>query len=277
MSSEEIFSGLGFNTLEAEVYVALLKNGPNTAYKVGKLLGRPTANVYKAVDVLAAQGAVEVMETDVKVCKAVPIETLVRQLRDAYNAKTDKAVEALKKVQEERSDEGIFKLKTVQAVLQRAKEIMEAATSIVVIDVFPNLMNLVKEDINLLAERGITVYVQAYEPVELHEKVNLVIPNVGAEAMAYWDAEQLNIVADGNEMLISLFNKDADKLIQATYSNNTYISCIMHAGIMSEHKVHQFSMAATIEEVNAIKESQRFFLNTNLPGLSTLFSQYRIK
>src|SRR4051812_43591817 len=120
MTPEEIFAHLGFNALEAEVYIALLKNGPQTAYKVGKLIGRPTANVYKAVEVLARDGAIEIMETDVKICKAIPIQSVVQQLKQAYNTKAMKAVDALSHIQEEKPGEGIFKLQTAEAVYQRA-------------------------------------------------------------------------------------------------------------------------------------------------------------
>ncbi len=275
MSPEEIFANLGFNVLEAEVYVALLKNGPQTAYKVGKLLGRPTANVYKAVEVLAKEGAVEVMETDVKICRAIPIKSVVQQLKQAYATKTEQAVDMLGNIQEEKPGEGIYKLQTIEAVFQRARDILKRAESIVVIDCFPNALEIMKAEINQAAARGLSIYVQAYAPVTLSKKVQMVLPDIGIDAMNYWDAEQLNMVADGREMLLSLFNKDLSRLVQATYSDNLYLACMMHAGIMSEHKVHRFSMAKTMAEVEAIKKGQKFFLNSKVPGLNLLFSQYK--
>ena len=275
MTPVEIFAQLGFNALEAEVYVALLKNGPQTAYKIGKLLGRPTANVYKAVEVLAREGAIEVMETDVKICKAIPIQSVVSQLKQSYDKRSEKAVGVLSKIAEDKSEEGIFKLHTVEAVIQRAKDILSRAESIVVIDAFPNILNNLKDDINKLAGRGVSIYIQAYANTKLDKRISLVVPDVSGEVLGYWDAEQLNIVADGKEMLVSLFNKELSTLIQATYSDNLYLACMMHAGIMSEHKVHLFSKATTMAEVKAIVKGQQFFLNSNVPGLSLLFSQYK--
>ncbi len=276
MTPEEIFSRLGFNSLESEVYIALLKNGPQTAYKIGKLLGKPTANVYKAVDVLSAQGAIEVMETDVKTCKAIPIQSVVKQMEQAYRTKTEMAVNVLGNLYEEKSEEGIFKLKTIESVLQRATEMFQRTESIIAIDAFPNLLELISPEINRMSERGVQVYLQAYSSINLDARVSKVIPSVSEEVIDYWDAEQLNIVADGKEMLLSLFSKDLSKLIQATYSNNLYISCCMHAGIMSEHKVHRFSNAQTMDEIESIRKGQKFFLNSKVPGLETLFSQYKI-
>lgn len=275
MNAEKIFSQLGFNALEAEVYVALLKNGPQTAYKIAKLIGKSNANVYKAVDLLAKEGVIEVMETDVKICKAIPIQAVVQQLQDAYKSKSEKAVETLSKIHEEKKEEGIFKLQTIESVLQRVEMMLGRLESIVVIDAFPGALNFIKEQVNLAAKKGVEVYVQAYSPVKLHPKVSLIIPGLSSDALEYWEAEQLNIAVDGKEVLVALFNKDFSKLIQATYSNNLYFSCIMYSGIISEHKVHQFTQAKTIEELNKIKEGQKFFLNSKVPGLNQLFKQYK--
>ena len=60
-SKDKIFESLkqlGLNNLEAEVYIHLLTNYPMTAYKVGKGINKPTANVYKAIESLSKKGAV---------------------------------------------------------------------------------------------------------------------------------------------------------------------------------------------------------------------------
>ena len=53
---------IGFNQLEAEVYLLLLAERSLTAYRIAKLLKKPSANIYKAVEVLLAKGAVLVEE-----------------------------------------------------------------------------------------------------------------------------------------------------------------------------------------------------------------------
>src|SRR5258706_4266129 len=113
MTAKQIFSDLGFNSLEAEVYVALLKHGPQTAYMLGRLLTRHTANVYKAADALASAGAIESEEGDIAVCRAIPMKSLSRQLQKSYLLKLDKAREQLGEIKKEETGEGIFKLQSV--------------------------------------------------------------------------------------------------------------------------------------------------------------------
>lgn len=275
MSSEELFSQLGFNSLEAEVYISLLKNGANTAYKIGKELNKPTANVYKAVDALAKSGAIEIEEGDIKVCKAIPITTLALQLESNYKNKIEQAVKDISAIEKENVIEGIFKLETVEAVMQRAKEMLLRVEEIVVIDAFPKTLNYLKNNINELARRKVEIYVEAYEPVELKDTISLAIPEIREYTLNHWKAQQLNIAVDGKEILIALFNEDLTKLIQATYSNNLYLSCIMYSGLMNEHKVIKYSNIKTFEEFTDFRNNQKFFFNTKVPGVDQLFKQYK--
>ncbi len=111
---------------------------------------------------------------------------------------------------------------------------MARAKTIVAINAFPAALHNITEKINKLAKKGVEVYVQAYAPIVLDRKVPLIIPDINNYSLHYWQAEQLNIAVDRKEVLVALFNKDLDKLIHATYSNNIYLSCIMYSGISSE-------------------------------------------
>lgn len=51
-------TGLGFTQADAEVYVALLRESPATGYRIATVLGKATANTYKALRSLTDKGAV---------------------------------------------------------------------------------------------------------------------------------------------------------------------------------------------------------------------------
>ena len=69
----ELLHSLGLNRLEAEVYTFLLEQPePVTAYRAGRALGRPTANVYKAIEALARKGAVVIDEGSTRLCRPSP-------------------------------------------------------------------------------------------------------------------------------------------------------------------------------------------------------------
>ena len=53
---------IGFNRLESEVYLTLLKQSPLSGYKIAQILGEGSSNIYKALDILKKKGAVLVEE-----------------------------------------------------------------------------------------------------------------------------------------------------------------------------------------------------------------------
>lgn len=275
MKAEEIFARLGFNALESEVYVALLKNGPQTAYRIGKFLGRPTANVYKAVEVLLGRGAITIEEGEKQVCHAVPVRTLAKQLQSQYTGWLDDAVEHLGRLKPETGSEGIYKLQTPEAVFEKAIEMLSRCRKIVVIDAFPKSLEKLSGPLNKLAEKGIEVMLEAYAPVKLNQKISSVIPRVSPESVKHWKAEQLNMVIDGREFLVALFSEHLDRLVQANYSNNLYLSCIMHNGMISEHRVQQWMNAAGNAEYKTLRKKHRYLFNSDVPGLKQLFDLYR--
>ena len=93
----EYLIDLGLNQLEAEVYLALLPEEPMTAYRIGKIIGKPTANVYKAIDVLARKGAVVIEEGKNRKCKAVEVQLFVAQLKRDFDQKSTRNSQRISK------------------------------------------------------------------------------------------------------------------------------------------------------------------------------------
>lgn len=48
-TNKDLLLAIGLNDLEADVYLLLLQEEALTGYKVGKLLGKPAANVYSTL------------------------------------------------------------------------------------------------------------------------------------------------------------------------------------------------------------------------------------
>jgi len=92
-SMVDLLQSLGMNRLEAEIYIYLLQQpGPVTAYRAGQAMGKPTANVYKAVDVLVRKGAVMVEEGPTRLCRPAPPQEFLGQLETSFHARTEQAV-----------------------------------------------------------------------------------------------------------------------------------------------------------------------------------------
>lgn len=274
--SIENLMNLGFNNLEAEVYIHLLSNLPMTAYKVGRELNKPTANVYKALDSLAKKGAVMFEDNNKKHCKAISPDEFLNQYEKNILDKTNSTKELLKTIDKDSFDERSYTIDSVPLVFERFNTMMKKCKVVAVIDAFPKTLERVIDSIHEAISRNVEIYIQVYEPTEI-KGANIAYAEMGKKVTDFWKSQQLNLIIDGEEHLISLMNNDLTQIKQATWSNNTYMSCMLYAGFMREQTMLKIMSKVNKpnfeEEVKNLLENQRFFFNSNVPGFDKLFSQ----
>lgn len=277
MSKKQHFAyllDLGLNQLEAEVYLALLPEEPMTAYRIGKLIGKPTANVYKAIDVLARKGAVIIEEGKNRKCKAVKVEIFVAQLKSDFEKKAIKAAKALTNIQKETYDEHIYQIQSVPLAIEQAKEMLRNAQQIVVIDVFPKPLQLILPEIRNAINRGVEVFIETYQPIEIRGAY-IAIPTQWKRTLNYWNSQQLNLVVDGKEYIAALFSNDLENIYQANWSCNLYLACLMHSGRMSEHRLVSLLSETNQQKKETLLSDESFFYNDQVPGVKALFQRHQ--
>lgn len=273
-----LLQSLGLNQLEAEVYVTLLNNEPMTPYRVGTILGRPTANVYKAVESLARRGAVLAEDGESRTCRAVPVNQFVRELERDFLATTRDTAAALATLATPTADERVYRLTNVAQVIERAHDMIEKRTeSILVVDAFPRALAELVPAIEQAIVRKVKVFVQAYEPISI-DGAHVVVTPIGAKAVSHWKSEQLNLVADGREHLLALLSDDLRTVYQAIWSQSVYLSCILHAGRVSEHTIHRLMALRDRRKlprgVTDILDEHPFFITSDVPGQKELLARF---
>lgn len=267
---------LGFNQLEAEVYLALLPREPMTAYRLGTLVGKPTANVYKAVESLARRGAVMVQEGESRAVAAVPVADFLGQTERDFVERTRDLSDRLANLQRQYDDERVYRLESPAQVLERARQMLDAgATTIAVVDAFPAALAAVAPAIRRAIDRGVELCVQAYAPIDL-PGADLVVTSFGADSIAAWGGEQLNVVIDGREHLLALLSADLDVVVQAVWSQSAYLSSILHAGRLCEQTIHKLLAVHEREKLGPrarkVLDAHRFFVRSTVPGHQDLRS-----
>jgi sugar-specific transcriptional regulator TrmB len=272
----ELLQQLGFNQLEAEVYVFLLPNPPQTAYRIGKQLDRATANVYKAVDSLARKGAVVVESTSDgdRLGRAVPVADFFRLAERSFVEKTKRAAEMLANLQAAPEEERVYHIASVDQVLHRCREMLEKrASRIAVIDAFPKALQAILPSIGAAIARNVAVYVEAYAPVEI-EGANVVLAHNYSQVESFWRSEQLNVVVDGREHLLALLSEDLSQLHVGIWSQGLYLSCLAHAGRLCEHTLQRLLGAKGEAAMRKILAEHQFFLTSNVPGQQELMARH---
>ena len=279
LTSLHLLLELGFNELEAEVYLHLLPNPPATAYAVGKALGRPTANVYKAVDVLAHRGAVLIEEGENRQCRAaVPVAEFLRQARASFNELTAEAERRLGSLLSAPPDERVYRIESSEQLFERARTMLEITVrKIAIVEAFPEALEKLTASIEKAAARGVEVFVESYRPIEL-KGAKVAYAAIASRAPEAWGSVQMNVVIDGREHLLALLSKDCAQVHQAVWSRSLYLSCLHHGGRLCKHTLLRLMDAADRSAdgkvLCRILDEHRFFVKDTVPGQKELFSRF---
>ena len=276
-------SALGFSDIEARVYAQLLSDSPATGYKVSHAIGKPTANTYKAIASLEGKGAVLVDDGESRLCRAVPPAELMARLTRQFRGDCRRAARALSAIESGGGDDRVYRIQTVAQVLERARAMLQRATTVVVMDVFPEPLAELWDAIEHAAARGVRVSAKVYGPSPSpvptdtpHLEWTLAVDP--EKILDAWPGQQLSIVADAEEHLLALLSTGLTAVHQAVWSGSTFLSCMHHNHVASEimmTRLERESIAASDERpVGAAFDSRRvrdtLLLQAEPPGLTTL-------
>ena len=224
---------LGFTDLEARAYVFLLGESPATGYRVAQGTGRPAANVYKALESLERKGAILVEDGEVRHVRPVAVDELLAQLEAGFRRDRDEAEVALRSLDEPGVDEGVYTLSTADQVFARARTMIAATESDLVIDASPNVIDALESDLAAAMDRGIRVAAFAYGPSGLDDRATVVRHPDSKGVRSRW-ASWILLIVDGSRSLLGFLDESADHVQQAVYTGSPLISFSLLTGSISE-------------------------------------------
>lgn len=224
---------LGFTGLEAEVYAALLRRSPATGYGIAQAIGKPAANVYKALESLEARGAVIVDEGSSRMCRAVPSDELLAQIERSFGARCARASRALRRLHGADGDDRVYQLRTAEQVYERARQMLARCEEVALVDAFPGPLEALRDELEAAAARGVAVAAKTYAAASFAKVESVLAPN-GAAVIERWPGEWVNLVVDGQEHLIALLAPGGAEVLQAVWSGSPYLSWVYHSAVSSE-------------------------------------------
>jgi len=227
---------LGFTEIEARVYLCLLQRSPLTGYAIAKAIGKATANTYKAIEGLARKDAIMVDEGESRLCRAVQPEDMLRRIRTNFERRSRQALDLMSNLRTHREDQRIYQLKSSNQVLDKVRKMLTDAREVVVADLFPAAVNVLRADLINTAKRGIKVWVSVYESVDLGE-AQIMLSRAREYAVTQWPGTHLALVCDAEQHLYALLSADLTDVEQAIWSESTYLSCMAHNHLAAEFEL----------------------------------------
>ncbi len=229
---DTLLSAFGFTELESRLYGQLLKRSPATGYGLAKAAGKAAANVYQALNSLVRKGAVVEDDGDPKAYRPVPPAELFAVLRRDFAAQADAAEAAFAAIHAPADEQRLYQLKTPSQAVERARGIIGAAREILLFDLFPVPLELLRAELDAAFARGVVVAGLTYGPTDAHfTHIIGAGPDFAADR---WPGAQMTVIADAREVLVALLSLTGDALRQGYWSESAFVACLHHNGLGAE-------------------------------------------
>jgi sugar-specific transcriptional regulator TrmB len=231
-ASDSPLSLFGFNALEQQAYAALSQFPGQTGYKLAQVLKKPVANIYKVLESLLAKGAVLVEDGDPAVYRATPVAELFDQLETELGKQRKTAMRQLG-VRSAPPDERVYRLGSREQTIQRARAMIAGSKKVLLLDVFPNMVSELATEISAAASRGVKIAGQIYAPAKFSGAL-LTLRIERDQVLERWAGDWMNLVADGQELLISVLERSGNGLHQGIWTKSPYLVWSYHSALYAE-------------------------------------------
>ncbi len=275
IASNNILTELGFTALESDIYVFLLREVRASGYRIAHGINKPVANTYKALQSLAQKGAVLFEEGDSKMCRPVPLDELLGKIDREFKERIRIARDTLANAQPQLSDQRIYQLQTPEQVFDRCRAILDAATSVVLVDAFPKPLENLRDDLIRTTSRGVTTGIKAYKAADI-PGTTLVHIASGDEVLNRWPCQWLNMVVDGRTYVMALMDAPGQLTLHAVWSESAYLSWVYHSALSNEIRMAAvnslLSGPVSVEDIRKVIRGLEPIMARDAPGYYALRS-----
>ncbi|HXV13283.1 MAG TPA: helix-turn-helix domain-containing protein [Candidatus Krumholzibacteria bacterium] len=226
MSLLGALESLGLAQIEALSYAFLAGSSPTTGYKVARGIGKPTANVYRALESLERKGLVVQDRGTPPAYRALPPDDMLARLEREFLEKKARAARELAALKPGVDDEKLYALKLQDQVIARAHLLLAAARRVVLMEAPTASLVGLESALDDARSRGIrVVIVTDHQPAVPHDD------SIVSERRAI---KATRMVADARDSLISTLPNDAGGVREAIWTRSPLVGRMLHDALVSE-------------------------------------------
>lgn len=260
MKNTDILSNMlkeiGFNDLEANIYITLLENRKSTGYKIAGMINKPVANTYKALKSLELKGAViSDISSKTTYFETVPVEEFLNKIESEFARTRKGIVEEVQKLNVQQETGGIYELKSVELVYEKAFNMIRSAKKILLIDCFPAPLQVIKKSIAEKSTGEVPVYLKNYCDTGIRgiKQITSKNPEIPIDSLT---GQWMMVLKDTEESLIAMFSKDGTGLQHCVWTMDRFLSFVLFNGSIYEFnytQVHKTLFDGMEDKINRIK------------------------
>lgn len=205
-------SQFGFSTYEAKAYLALLQRNPAIGYEVSKIARIPTAKIYETLTSLRNKGIILSSTSDPVLYYPIDPDVLLKRLHREFDEKMESLNGLLNNVSPIPDIDITWNLSGYRAVIEKMISVIQNATKDLLVSLWPQEAEAVKEQLVSAEDRGIRVVAGifgAYNPGCTYT-VNL--ESCGDSSQKRLGKRLNVVVGDSKEVVISEMDSDEGTL-----------------------------------------------------------------
>ncbi|MEZ4651220.1 MAG: helix-turn-helix domain-containing protein [Candidatus Eisenbacteria bacterium] len=263
---------LGFTGLEADIYLLLLQEHPATGYRVAQQLGKPTGNVYKALETLEQKGAILVDEGESRLVRPVDPSELLAQLDRRFASRRANLAGALENLSRDSEDHRLYSLRSYDQVLERMRAMLERCETVALLDLFPAPFAALRPDIERAIDRGSP---STSRSTSRWRGAEVAVSWTPEQTIDLWPGQAIHAVVDAREWTVALFAKHEPRVIQAVWSASRFLATTQFACLASDFLQAKMrgwvADGRTAAEIEELLESYEVLRLRHTPG----FAEFR--
>ena len=210
---------LGFSQYEAACYMALVGNHPVNGSQLSKLSGIARSRIYDVLRNLISKGyVIEVMEGQYA---PLPSDELIRRLKRGF----DKNITAFEKeiaTASQRQDfEYVWTLTGYNLVMEKAKEMIEAARKEIYVRLFPEADQHLSNALMAAEKRGVLIRYIAMGKIPKRFDVQVTHPD-HEKLINTIGGKSFDIITDKQEALVGIFEAGNEDLAPINWTRNQW-------------------------------------------------------
>jgi sugar-specific transcriptional regulator TrmB len=224
MSLHLALESLGLGHIEALSYAYLAGSPSSTGYRVARGIGKPTANVYRALEALERKGLVVHDRGTPPAYRALSPDDMLALLEREFMQRKALAARELADLRREADDEKFYALKSREQVLSRAHVLLAAVRKIALVEAPVAVIDSLAGPVDDARSRGVRVLV-------LTDGTGT--PHADVTTDAHRRITTIRMAADAREALIAAV-PDESRVREAVWTRSALFARMLHDALVSE-------------------------------------------
>ncbi|PIE61353.1 MAG: TrmB family transcriptional regulator [Desulfobacterales bacterium] len=219
MANNSTLTQLGFSQYEASCYLSLVGSHPVNGSQLSKISGIARSRIYDVLRSLIAKGYV--IEVQAGQYAPLPSDELIRRLKVTFNANILEIEAELAKASQAETVEYIWILNGYDAVMSKAKDMIQTATDEIYVRLFPEADQQLSKSLEDAEQRGVAIRYIAMGDLPKRFDIQVTHP-YKEDLIAKIGGRSFDIITDKQEALVGIFETGNEDKSPINWTRNQW-------------------------------------------------------